>query len=158
MLGVDLERKKYIDVYWWLRGHWNLRFLFCGWMEVPFTEIVCQGHTVSKWESPLDLESKFSMKPRYTFLFWWHSTGFFNIRKLQKCLLHCLPKIGVHCKGSQRISLFLVHILSAESFETLAYLDTTSSMKCSHSSPLSLKAYKTGNTGTRISIKHTVKP
>lgn len=155
MLGVDLERRKYIDD-WGDTETSDFCFMLNGWMEVPFPEILCQGHTVSKWESPL--ESKFSMKPRYTFLFWWHSTGFFNIRKLQKCLLHCLFKIGVHCKGSQRISLLLVHILSAESYETLAYLDTTSSMKCSHSSPLSLKAYKSGNRDTRISIKHTVKP
>ena len=139
----------------------TLRFLFTvmGQIEVPFTELESLPMITQLASEKGLLKSNLGMQPRFTFFYDGYSIGCLQLRQLWKCMLHCPPKIRVHCMESQRvISLSLVDILSAGNHEALAYLDTTSSIKCNSSSPLSLQSYKAENTYTTISIKHIVKP
>lgn len=107
----------------------------------------------SKWENPLRIKPWYSTKVYFSLFLVFHR--FFRTEVAAEMPAPLMYKDQSSLQGAQRIiSLSLVDILSAENHEVCVYLDITSTIQRSRSSPLSLQLYKVRDANTTISIKH----
>ena len=154
MLGVNVERRKYVDE-WGDTNDSQISFLGY-WIDGgtiyknrKFAKIT---HLVSR-KSPL--EPNLGRQPGYNFFFCcWYSTSSLEeaaeempdlLSSKDWASLQGVPDIYLSCRYSQQRAIRLLLIW-------------VSSIQCSPSSPPSLQSYKARNIDTTISIKYTVKP
>lgn len=157
MLGVDVGEKKW--VYWNLKDTYNCHISVLGkcvnW-GIIHRDREFANDEYSKLENPLGIKSWYSTKVYFSLFLVFHR--FFILEVGTEMPFPLMSKDQSSFQGAHRIiSLSLVDIFSAENHEVCVYLDTTSSIHCSHSSPVSLQLYKARSADTTFPLNITFK-